>query len=463
MRKNTAYNLGLDSMDGKEEDKKSNVGAGVLSTLGSTAGFALAGTAIAPGIGTVIGAAIGLVVGLINTALAPALEAAETKARDMNNELQKIEYYEGQVQGATTQTELFDEQLKLLKESLQLSTDKVYEQGEKLGISKTRMEELVKATQDGTFTTDMLRGSETELSSSLTDLAQKQEHTTEVTKKLEDAQKKLLKAQTDLSIAQDVEAGNFELAAARIEVAEAQGTYSTEEATKKRIQLYKEAGKEERANLLQNLTGDQRQKMAEYNAATEDELADLIKTWRESGQDVRDALLSGVDDHTQQQFEEEMNKIDGIIKEHQGFWQGVGDTLKEIFTFGNSTTWTYNGEDKYADEVKKGKYTSRIYSTAYAVGTNYVPNDQLAYLHKGEAVIPAKYNQGAAYKAEGNMKLEESINQLNKQVAQIGEVINQGIKVQGQFVQKGTDLVASVEKTNNRLSNNILNNKVYAR
>src|SRR5690606_5728738 len=28
----------------------------------------------------------------------------------------------------------------------------------------------------------------------------------------------------------------------------------------------------------------------------------------------------------------------------------------------------------------------------YAVGTPFVPSDQLAFLHKGEAVIPAKYN-----------------------------------------------------------------------
>lgn len=85
----------------------------------------------------------------------------------------------------------------------------------------------------------------------------------------------------------------------------------------------------------------------------------------------------------------------------------------------------------------------------------------LAYLHRGEAVIPAKYN--APYQQQNSSRLEEYINRLNEQVAQIGEMVNQGIKVQGQFTQKGTDLVASVEKTNNKLSNSILSNKVYAR
>jgi hypothetical protein len=31
-----------------------------------------------------------------------------------------------------------------------------------------------------------------------------------------------------------------------------------------------------------------------------------------------------------------------------------------------------------------------------AVGTNYVPQDMLAYLHEGEAVVPKKYNPAAA-------------------------------------------------------------------
>ena len=453
-----SYNLGYEAYGGtKDKDKKSGAGGKALGTLGGAAGGALAGLAIGGPIGAAIGAAIGGIAGLITTSLAPAFEKLEVAARDANNEMQKIEYYEGAVKGAQSQVDIFDEQQQLLKQSLELSTQAVYDQGEKLGISKSRMDELVQATQNGTFTTDMLTGSETGLAGSLTDLAQKQEHTTEVTKKLEEAQKKLLKAQTELSIAQDIEAGNFEIAAARIEVAEAQGVYSTEQATAKRIQLYKQGGDEERKNLLQNLTPDQRQKMAEYNSVTDKELQELSKIWQESSEDVKKSLLDGVGAETQQKFQEEMNNIDTIIKQHQGFWQGVGDTIAEIFTFGNAKTWTYNGESKYEEEAKKGKFTVRT----YAVGTNYVPNDGLAYLHQGEAVIPKKYNQ--PYQPQNNAGMENAINNLVQQVAQISNQVNQGISVKGQFVQRGSDLVATVEKANNRAKNNILNNRVYAR
>ena len=95
------------------------------------------------------------------------------------------------------------------------------------------------------------------------------------------------------------------------------------------------------------------------------------------------------------------------------------------------------------------------------VGTNYVPNDGLAYIHKGEAVIPAKYNN--PYRPEGNAKLEGAIDTLTKQVENISNMIDKGIPVTGQFTQRGNDLVATVERATNRVSNNILSQKQYAR
>lgn len=96
----------------------------------------------------------------------------------------------------------------------------------------------------------------------------------------------------------------------------------------------------------------------------------------------------------------------------------------------------------------------------YEQGTNYVPNDGLAYLHQGEAVVPKKYN--TPYQPD-NSGMSNAIDRLAQQVARISDKVEQGIPVKGQFVQRGSDLVATVEKANNRMKNNVLNNKVYAR
>ena len=254
--------------------------------------------------------------------------------------MQKIEHYEGLVQGYSTQVSELEELQQVLNDTLQKQTENVYAEGEQLGITKTRMDELVTSVQNGTFNTSMLSGAELGLKDSLIQLSEQQTKNQEATERLEAAKRKLQKAEIDLAIAEDVAAGIFEMAAARIDYAEAASLYTTEEATKKRIQLYKEAGKEEAAALLQDLTPEQRQKMANINEMTEEELASFVETWRKSSDEAKEAFLSGVDQDTQNQFESQMNEIDSIIEEHQGFWQGVGDTLKEIFTF-DSTTITH--------------------------------------------------------------------------------------------------------------------------
>ena len=451
-----SYNIGLLEGGGKSKDKKSDFGGKAVGTILGGIGGGIAGTAIAGfATGGPIGLAIGAIAGLLITSLAPAFEEVEVASKKANNEMQKIEYYEGLVKGAESETNIFKEQLELLQQSLELNTQAVYDQGEKLGISRTRMDELVQATKDGTFTTDMLTGSETGLAGSLTDLAQKQEHTTEITKKLEEAQKKLLKAQTELSIAQDVEAGNFELAAARIELAEAQGVYSTEDATAKRIQLYKRSGEEERKELLQDLTPEQRKRMLKYEGATKKELAELARLWNQSGTDTQNALLKGVDDQTINQFKGQMDKIDDEIRSHQSFWQGVGDTIKEIFSFGNATTWTYNGEAKYYKEQSKVRFQKN------ALGTNWVESDGLAYLHQGEAIIPKKYNR--PYQPGMSNEEKAYMQQMMLTMRSLDGTIKQGIKVNGEFTQRGSDLVAVVNKTKSQTGSDLLSNVSYAR
>ena len=45
------------------------------------------------------------------------------------------------------------------------------------------------------------------------------------------------------------------------------------------------------------------------------------------------------------------------------------------------------------------KYVEDAGLPQFAVGTNYVPQDMVALLHKGEAVVPARYNDAKAYKS----------------------------------------------------------------
>ena len=140
----------------------------------------------------------------------------------------------------------------------------------------------------------------------------------------------------------------------------------------------------------------------------------------------------------------------GAWEKAKGFFSQIGEGVKNAWEgikgFGQSA-WNWIQGDGW-------------HPNSYAVGTNYVPNDQLAMIHKGEAIIPAKYNKPYT---PNNSGLENSIDALTQQVAQISAQVNEGINVHGQFVQRGSDLVAAVQKADNKLSNTILNNRVYAR
>jgi TP901 family phage tail tape measure protein len=62
------------------------------------------------------------------------------------------------------------------------------------------------------------------------------------------------------------------------------------------------------------------------------------------------------------------------------------------------TNWGLNYiASAYGDPIGAARHEAQF--GWYGNGTNYVPSNQLAFLHKGEAVVPASRNQGAPYKA----------------------------------------------------------------
>lgn len=77
------------------------------------------------------------------------------------------------------------------------------------------------------------------------------------------------------------------------------------------------------------------------------------------------------------------------------------------------TEYGFGGHKDTSSVVVKGSGGGLNKRMAYALGTDYVPNDQIALLHKGEAVIPAEYNngtQGSPYTGgETNSLLERLI------------------------------------------------------
>jgi hypothetical protein len=141
------------------------------------------------------------------------------------------------------------------------------------------------------------------------------------------------------------------------------------------------------------------------------------------------------------------NKIaDGVKKAWDSLKELARETGQKIGNFVSGNGWKTDAE-----------------IASYAVGTNYVPSDGLAYLHKGEAVIPAKYNEGMSTQGKAYQQNTAASQELLHAIAKLEMMLEKGINVQGQFVQRGSDLVATVEKASNKLSNNILNNRVFAR
>lgn len=112
------------------------------------------------------------------------------------------------------------------------------------------------------------------------------------------------------------------------------------------------------------------------------------------------------------------SQLQGTKENFRTFINKIGEWFSKLWNGvlrGFASIW-----NKVADTVNKvgGKLgmTTLPKINSYAVGTNYVPEDQLAFIHKGEAVVPKKYNNGGYVPQsndETNYLLEQVINAIN--------------------------------------------------
>lgn len=221
---------------------------------------------------------------------------------------------------------------------------------------------------------------------------------------------------------------------------------------------------------------------AEKTKSYDEVKAHIIEMWKQGKISTEDAttymgrLMGQMNDKTRKSFREDMpteiqEGLNESAKKYQSWgrslinWasrvgQKIGNLLSGKGWKDNSTIEieAINSRTDLTDEEKR-KLIANVAS--YDVGTNYVPNDQLAMVHKGEAIIPAKYNRPST--GNDSSGLYQVVDNMTNEISSLRNLIQQGIPVTGQFTQRGSDLVAVVDKASSRRGTQPISNPAYAR
>lgn len=138
----------------------------------------------------------------------------------------------------------------------------------------------------------------------------------------------------------------------------------------------------------------------------------------------------------QEQIQSTYNNVQSLLNDPsyealRNFYSSKGllTSTEEIEHFANNIEkyQSYYEQGIYYDKEKDSWFTvdgdSRVLDKdapeSFAVGTNYIPGDQLAYLHEGEAVVPKEYNPAANFNELERLR-EES---RNKEISSSEDIV----------------------------------------
>lgn len=201
----------------------------------------------------------------------------------------------------------------------------------------------------------------------------------------------------------------------------------------------------------------------EITTRASDAFTNAKEKWNQLKDDT-ETIFNNILTNTKTAFTNIANTISDKAKEAwekaKGWFEDIGKKAKEAWD--GVKNWGSNIGKGWEQEGFGGAVKATFGLKSYDVGTNYVPNDQLAMIHKGEAIIPAKYNKPYSPPSTSS-NLESTVAAMTQEIANLRSLIQGGIPVKGEFKQRGSDLVAVVEKGKNKNGNQPLSNPAYAR
>ena len=467
-----AFDVGADEGKqtawGEQSDAK-----GWVDTLAKSFGIGLVGGAAAGGLALLAGAAatafLPITLGIAALAVAVGSVAYEVTKSNEQFKIQQgllmdSEYYTNQLAEANDELELMQLRVETQQTRYNKALDKAKELFNQLSPAirdeyGNSLDTFIEKTDYGTTLTGNLTSAEQDLKDQLSIVKTEFEAYNDANDKLAKTKEKILKLETLSSIASDVEAKNYELAAARIELAVEQGILTVDEGSRLMQGAFENASKSERDNMLQNMEPELRAKFLAYLASTKQFQDDYMEYYRDANTEVK-RLIS--DPSVTKAMEEA--GLDNAEALRRG--------LQNATVWDKFKAWWYDlipggktGDDIFIEVGLKTKSLASFAGSMVAsmdVGTNYVPSDGLVYLHQGEAVIPKKYNN-PYQPPTASLEEQSYMRQMMSTMRSLDNTMKQGITVNGQFVQRGSDLVAVVNKTKSQTGADLLSNVSYAR